>query len=129
MNAAYKHLDSKLRIAELTIGQWVGVIVGLASGIAWGVYVSPFGATVTLTSAMYLAALPIGAALCASATDFDPWLTLRSALSWRRLDGRFLPGPGSRASGYVVAPDPGAAEDAARLQRPADIDLGSLWEL
>lgn len=128
MNAAYKHLDSKLRIADLTVGQWIGVIVGVASGIAWGMYISPFGPTITLTSAMYLAALPIGAALCASATDFDPWLTLRSALAWRRRDGRFVPGPGDSASGYVVAHEAATTNGVAAPERLVELDLGSLWE-
>jgi hypothetical protein len=128
MNVAYKHLDSKLRIADLTIGQWIGVIAGAALGVTWGLYVSPFGPTLTLTSAIYLAGLPIGAALCASITDFDPWLMLRSAVAWRRRDARFTPGAGASAAGYSVAQDAEVAANRAASGAVAQLDPGSLWE-
>ena len=102
MNVSYKHLDSKLRIADLTIGQWLSVAVGVMLASIWGLYISPFGATITLTSAMYLAALPCGAAFLAGATEIDPFLLIRSAIAWRRLRGHFAPGAGGSARGYVV---------------------------
>jgi hypothetical protein len=126
MNIAYKHLDAKLRIAELSIGQWIGAIVGAVVGICWGVYVSPFGPTVTLTSAIYLAALPAGAAFLANAGEFSLWLLIRSALAWRRREGRFLPGPGASAHGYVVTAAAGGVGGAAS-RAPVDLDLATLW--
>jgi hypothetical protein len=125
MNTAYKHLDSKLRIAELTLAQWIGVLAGLAAGIVWGNYLSPLGSSLTLISSVYIAALPAAAALFARLTDFDPMLVIRSALAWRRLEGRFVPGPGDSASGYIVTEqlDPGASPD-----REAELDLAALWE-
>jgi hypothetical protein len=128
MNSAYKHLDSKLRIAELTIGQWVGVLVGLGLAIGWGVYVSPFGPTITLTSSVYLAALPAGAVLVGSFTELDPARLIRSAIAWRRLEGRFTPGPGRSASGYVVIGD--SQREASRRQQDSasELELAALWE-
>jgi hypothetical protein len=127
MNIAYKHLDAKLRIAELSVGQWIGVLLGLAIGIGWGVYVSPFGPTLTLTSGIYLAALPAGAAFLGNITEFSPWLLIRSAIAWKRREGRFLPGPGASVHGYVVtaagAGDYGGASPRATL----DLDLATLW--
>jgi hypothetical protein len=128
MNTAYKHLDSKLRIAELTIGQWLGVLLGLGLAIAWGVYISPFGSTLTLTSSVYVGALPVGAVLLGSSTELDPVLLVRSAIAWRRADGRFVPGPGHSASGYVVTGD--SHREAARRHRQASPPppLAALWE-
>lgn len=128
MNTAYKHLDSKLRIAELSVGQWIGVLAALALAIAWGIYLSPLSATLTLVSAVYIFALPAAAALFASLTEFDPWLVIRSALAWRRRAGRFLPGAGERAGGYTVHEDEGERQSREARDELAEIDLASLWE-
>jgi hypothetical protein len=128
MNVSYKHLDSKLRIGDLTIGQWLAVFAGLTLAIAWGLYVSPFGATITMTSAIYLGALPCGAAFLANATEIDPFLLIRSAIAWRRLRGHFAPGAGGSASGYVVK---GEGRGSERRRAPRD-EVGPLpaflWE-
>jgi hypothetical protein len=128
VNIAYKHLDSKLRIAELTIGQWVGVIAGLVIAFVWGFYLSPLGTYPTLISAIYLGALPAGATIVASVSEFDLWLLIRSAIAWRRSDGRFTPGPGESVRGYALREDPETrrAEDARNQTN--DLDLASLWE-
>jgi hypothetical protein len=125
VNTAYKHLDSKLRIAELTLWQWVGVIGGLALGIAWGLYISPLGSTLTMVSSVYMAALPAAAALFARLTEFDPWLVIRSALAWRRLEGQFVAGPGQSANGYVVTEEAQVNETG---RESTELDLASLWE-
>jgi hypothetical protein len=127
MNTAYKHLDSKLRIADLTLGQWIGVIVGVGVGVVWGVYLSPLGTYLTLASSVYLGAIPAAAALLASMSEFHLWLLLRSAVGWHRLDGRFASGPGGSARGYVVSEEPEA--DGMHAGRPPvrELDPAALW--
>jgi hypothetical protein len=127
IHAAYKHLDSKLRIAELTIGQWAGVVLGVLVALLWGSYVSPFGTFLTLVSSIYLGALPAGAAMLASVSEFDLGVLIRSAIAWRRRDGRMLPGPGASARGYVVRADH-EHERANRDQQAPELDLATLWE-
>jgi hypothetical protein len=129
MNSAYKHLDSKLKIAELTIGQWIGVILGMLIGIVWALYLSPLGQTLTITTAVYLAAIPIGAALSANFTEFNPALVIRSAIAWRRREGRFIPGPGASARGYVVLGDPAGEPPANGSGALAELDFAALWEV
>jgi hypothetical protein len=126
VNTAYKHLDTKLRIAELTIGQWLSILLGIGVAVAWGKYLSPLGTYPTVVTAIYLGAVPAGAALLASASEIDVWLLIRSALRWRRLDGRFISGPGT-ARGYVVRED--AEQHARGRSRPPvrELDLASLW--
>jgi hypothetical protein len=92
------------------------------------VYVSPFGPTVTLSSAVYVGALPVGAALLGSATEIDPVLILRSAISWRRAEGRFLPGPGHSVSGYVVIGDRQRETERRRQAAAPPPSLAALWE-
>ena len=126
MNVAYKHLESKLRIGELTVGQWAGLLCGVGLAIGWGLYLSPFGAYLTLLSAIYLGGIPAAAAFLASLSEFDLWLLVRCALAWRRAEGRFAAGAGELASGYVVSPEPtpSLAPDAAL----GEADLEGLWE-
>jgi hypothetical protein len=128
MNVAYKHLDTRLRIADLTIGQWLGVVGGAVLALVWGLFLSPFGMYPTLVSAIYVGAVPAGATFLASVTEFDLWLLIRSAIRWRRREGRFLPGPGRGARGYALRAD--SLEDGMRAARhsAADLDLASLWE-
>lgn len=127
MNTAYKHLDSKLRIAELSVGQWIALLSGLTIAVVWGLYVSPFGPTLTLVSSIYAVALPGAAALFASLTEFDPWLLIRSAVAWRRLDGRFAAGPGGAARGYAVHEDEAGQGGQNPRQRLEELDLSALW--
>jgi hypothetical protein len=128
VNIAYKHLDTKLRIADLTIGQWLGVAGGLGIAVLWGFYLSPFGLYPTLFSAIYMGAIPAGATFLASVTEFDVWLLIRSAIRWRRREGRFVPGPGSEVRGYVLREDPEEQGFHAARRATADLDLASLWE-
>lgn len=129
MNVAYKHLDSKLRIAELTIGQWMCVGLGAAIAIGWGFYLRPpLGTTLTAITAVYLGALPAGAAVLANASEFDVLLIVRSAFRWRRHEGLFTPGPGGSARGYVLREDHQEGPGAKARQRAPELDLASLWE-
>lgn len=127
MNVAYKHLDAKLRIGDLTLVQWLGVMAGVMIAVAWGAYLSPFGTTPTVVSAVYIGSLPIGAALLSGTTEFDLWLVIRSALAWHRLEGRYMRGPGDRARGYLLHED---TEELERRRRSdaAELDLETLWE-
>jgi hypothetical protein len=126
VHLAYKHLESKLRIGELTLGQWAGALAGLGLMIAWGFYLSPMGATLTVISAVYLGGLPIAFALVAGYAELDLVLLLCCAARWQRAGGIYLLGPGSRAGGYVIHPDPRAAQRAGEGS-PA-LDLEGLWE-
>jgi hypothetical protein len=128
MNLAYKHLDSRLRIAELSIPQWIAVLGGVGIAVVWWMYLSPLGPSLTLVSAIYLGALPAGAAILASSTEFDLWLLARSALAWRRADGRYARGAGERAQGYAVHEDEAALALQQRRQDAIELDLESLWK-
>ena len=139
MNTAFKHLDSKLRIADLTIRQWVGVLAGVLIALLYADLLHPFGTMGTMVTAVYIAGIPIAAVLVGGFSDFDIWLVLRSALRWRSTDGRYLPGPGvptegipgARARGGSVLSRPGGAQrarpgrsvGAAMITRKRDIDL------
>jgi hypothetical protein len=126
MNSAYKHLDTKLKVADLTIGQWLGLALGVAIAIVWGFYLSPLGMLPTAGTAVYIGAIPAGLALMSAFYEVELWLVMRSAVRWRRSDGRFVPGPGPDTHGYVVREDQlSAPESGVAL---SNLDLTALWE-
>jgi hypothetical protein len=126
-NIAYKHLEARLKIAELTVGQWLGLVAGVGLAITWGMYASPFGAYVTLFSAVYLGGIPAAAAFLASFTEFDLWLMVSSTLRWQLTAARYPPGPGTGARGYVIFADPTESRGASRTNA-AELDLTTLWD-
>ena len=126
LNIAYKHLDSKLRIGDLTVVQWLGIFAGVVLAVVYGNYVHPFGTMLTLMSAVYVGGIPVAAVLLAGFSEFDVMLVIGSAARWRRMDGRFVPGPGDPTEGYRlddVGEEPQRAEDAGL----AELDLDRLW--
>ncbi len=126
MNSAYKHLDARLRLAGLALGQWVAVGVGVILAIVWGKYLSPFSHTLTFFTSFYMAGLPVTLALVANQSDFDVWIYARSWWRWRAGHDRYPAGPGPARDGYVLdpppEPDPGRAQ-----QRPPILDFQELW--
>lgn len=129
MNIAYKHLDTKLRIGELTIGQWIAVALGVGIAGGWALYVHPpIGATLTAVTAVYLGALPAGAALMASSSEFNLMLLLASAVRWRRRKRRYVPGPGDQLRGYELRIDQAEASRGPRRAPVPVLDTAALWE-
>jgi len=127
MNPAFKHLEDKLRIGELTILQWAGVLIGVVVAGVWGTQLSPFGTYITLITAFYMGGIPAAAAVMAGAGEFNVGLHLRAFLQWRRSPGRYLPGPGENARGYTLLPDTVEQRHLVRESTP-DLDLTELWQ-
>jgi len=125
MNAAPAHLEAKLRFLEFTIGQIAAAVLGLLAGLVWASQLCPFGGLGAAISGAYLAGIPVAAAFVASQTEFDLWDLLAAIARWRRLDGRYEPGPGSAITGYLVSAGPADAE-ASAADLPGDIE--ALWE-
>jgi len=123
MNPAYKHLDAKLRIAELTLGQWAGIVVGVIVGLVFGLYLSPLGPIPSLILAIYIGGVPVAAIFVASFSEFDLWLLIRAAWRWRRDDARYVPGPGSATDGYRILKPVGERAPS----RVAELDLAAIW--
>jgi hypothetical protein len=126
MNAAYKHLDTKLKIADLTLGQWMGIMLGFAVAVVWTMYVSPFGTYMTLGIGVYLGAIPAGLALLTTFYEVDLPIVVRSAVSWSRMNGRFVPGPGPDGDGYLVTL--AAVDERDGDLAFANLDPAALWE-
>jgi hypothetical protein len=126
MNLAYKHLNARLKIGEFTVGQWAVVFAGLLVTLLWGFYLSPFGPYVSVITAVYFGGLPISLAFVASFAEFNLWRFGRAAWKWGLAQGRYTPGAGSTAKGYVITPDPRARHAATRAGN-GQPDLSTLW--
>jgi hypothetical protein len=124
MNIAFKHLEEKLRFAELSIGQWAGVLGGLLFAFVFAEYLSPIGGLGGAVIGVYLGAIPASAAFFASLSEFDLWGLLAAVIRWRRRDGRCAPGGGDSACGYVLVDDHDALGGVAGS---TDLDLDALW--
>ena len=124
MNVAFKHLEAKLRFGELTVGQWAATLAGVLFALAFAQYLSPVGGPAGLVLGVYLGAIPAAAAFYASLSEFDLWGLLAAAARWRRDGGRYVPGPGEHATGYVLL-------DETRDDPPvaaASLDPAALWD-
>lgn len=126
MNVSYKHLNSKLRIGEFTVGQWAVVFFGVMLMLAWGFYLSPLSPYLSIVTAVYLGGLPIGLALIASYAELNLWRFGRSAWKWTLAPGRYAAGPGAQTSGYLITPDERATRAGERDAVP-QLDLQKLW--
>lgn len=125
MNPAYKHLQDRLRIGDLTVPQIVAMFCGFMGGLVWALYVSPFSPYLTLFTAIYLACLPAGSVLLASSTEFDLWLYLKGCVRESFTDGRFTAGPGEGTDGYSIFTEADRAGERAVSAAP--LELRDLW--
>ncbi|MFZ0381152.1 MAG: hypothetical protein WCD11_01250 [Solirubrobacteraceae bacterium] len=102
MNPAPAHLEAKLRFGwDFTVGQIAAMIAGILIGFAWANWISPIRGIGAAVTGVYVGGLPVAAGFIASQTEFDLWTVLCSAVRWRRVGGRFVPGA-SEGTGYLV---------------------------
>jgi hypothetical protein len=125
VNPAPGHLEAKLRFGwDFTVGQIAAMVGGILIGFAWANWFSPIHGIGAAVTAVYVGGLPVAAGFVASQTEFDLWAVVRSAVRWRRAEGRFVPGCG-RGSGYVVLVDDN--EHGGRESQLGLVDLEQLW--
>jgi hypothetical protein len=127
VNAAPAHLESKLRFWDFTIGQIAAAFVGIMIGVVWAKFLCPLPGIWAALSGTYIAALPVVPVFVASQTEFDLWGLVSSALRWRRLDGRYVPGAGTASEGYLLTTEGPHGDPTAGAGGP-DLDLHALWE-
>jgi hypothetical protein len=125
VNVAFKHLEAKLRFADLTVGQWAAVLGGVLFALLFAEYLSPVGGLGGAIIGVYLGAIPASAAFFASLSEFDLWGLIGAALRWRRRDGRYVPGAGATVHGYALLPE--SVDADARPIGGDELDLDALW--
>jgi drug/metabolite transporter (DMT)-like permease len=125
VNPAPAHLEAKLRFGwDFTVGQIAAMIAGILIGFAWANWVSPIRGIGAAVTGVYVGGLPVAAGFIASQTEFDLWTVLSSAVRWRRVGGRFVPGAGEVAGYLVLVED---EQSGARERELAVLDTDLLW--
>ena len=127
MRAAPAHLESRLRFWDFTVGQIAAAFVGIMLGVVWAKFVSPLHGMWAAMSGAYIAALPVIPVFVASQTEFDLWGLVIGVARWRRLEGRYLPGAGETASGYVLLGEH-HQRDSTESGESLELELRTLWE-
>ena len=125
MHTAPAHLESKLRFWDFTVAQIAAAFAGIMLGFIWARFISPLHGMLGAMSGAYIAALPVIPVFVASQTEFDLAGLIASALRWRRLEDRYVPGPGQSATGYVLSV---GRADVDSSGGGLDLDLQALWE-
>lgn len=126
MNPAPGHLEAKLRFGwDFTVGQIAAMVGGILVGFAWANWFSPIHGIGAAVTGVYLGGLPVAAGFVASQTEFDLWAVVRSAVRWRRAEGRFLPGGGYRSGYVLLADDDECQRGESRL---GVVDIERLWD-
>jgi len=125
VHTAPAHLESKLRFWDFTVAQIAAAFAGIMLGFTWARFVSPLHGMLGAMSGAYIAALPVIPVFVASQTEFDLTGLVTSALRWRRLEGRYVPGAGADASGYVLVVEHPEIDLAGAA---VGVDLQALWE-
>jgi hypothetical protein len=72
-----------------------------------------------------VAALPVVPVFVASQTEFDLWGLMSSAVRWRRLAGRYVPGAGPTGDGYLITTE---GHEEAPATTDGSLDVRALWE-
>jgi hypothetical protein len=127
LRAAPAHLESKLRFWDFSVGQIAAAFVGIMLGVVWAKSVSPLHGMWAAMSGAYIAALPVIPVFVASQTEFDLCGLITGAVRWRRREGRYLPGAGDTASGYLLMAEHAESDPTASVA-DLEVELRSLWD-
>lgn len=127
----YKHLEGRTLVGPFSLGQWLQLVAGVVLGLAFAVYLSPFPAGATIFLSSLIPGMPLAASYGAMGLEFSLTQVMRAGWRHWRRPRRYLPGPGSGATGYLVEPDP----DSSRAGRSAgtggsvERPLEALWDM
>src|SRR5919201_7016885 len=102
----YKHLEAKLRLGTLSLGQWVQITAAGTAAAVFGIYVSPLPTTATIFVSIVGAGLPVALSYGAMGLEFSVAQFARAAWRYWRQPRRFLAGAGQPTTGYLVHADP-----------------------
>jgi hypothetical protein len=127
-NPTYKHLDAKLRLGGLRLGQWLQLALAGGFAVIFGMYLSPLPPGPTIALSVFAGGLPVAVSFAALGLEFSVAGFLRALVRWARAPRRYLPGPGSSATGYVVAAAPRSGEHERAGDVAARSRIAELWD-
>ena len=113
-HVTYKHLEARLRLGSFSLGQWAQISAAGALAAIFGVYVSPFPASVTMFASIVGAGLPIALSYGAMGLEFSVGQLVVAGWRYWREPRSYLPGPGKHAVGYLVQAELAHTDPAIR---------------
>ena len=120
MHPTYKHLEDRIRLGGLTVGQWTQLLVcGLAAYALSNLL--PLPGSWSLSVAVTVCGLPAAGAIAFMSADFDVLGWGRAVVSWQRTHKHF---PGA----VRIDATAGDAAVVAGSGRAAAFDPESLWD-
>ena len=126
----YKHLEARLRLGSFSLGQWAQISAAGALAAVFGVYVSPFPASVTMFVSIVGAGLPIALSYGAMGLEFSVGQLAVAAWRYWREPRSYLPGPGEHVVGYRVRAEVAHADPAVKPDGREPAAGGEpLWDL
>ena len=119
MHPTYKHLEARIRLAGLTVGQWAQLLASAVAAYGLAQVLSLPGSW-SISVAVTVCGLPAATAIAVLQHDFDGLVWLRAAVRYVRAPDR------SRAGAAPTELGPGK-DDAAWVTGEA-LALDRLWD-
>ena len=113
-HVTYKHLEAKLRLGSFSLGQWAQISAAGVLAAVFGVYVSPFPASVTMFASIVGAGLPIALSYGAMGLEFSVGQLTVAAWRYWHEPRSYLPGPGEPTVGYRIQTEARHTHQAVR---------------
>jgi hypothetical protein len=123
----YKHLEAKLRLGSLSLGQWVQITAAGAAAAVFGVYVSPLPTSATIFVSIVGAGMPVALSYGAMGLEFSVADFAVAAWRYWRSPRHYMAGAGEPGSGYVVLREPQATTSDDRAPHLGERE--PLWDL
>jgi hypothetical protein len=114
VHPTYKHLEDRVRLAGLTLGQWSQLLICGLAAYALATLL-PLPSSWSVSVAVTACGLPAASAITFMSADSDVCRWLRAAVRWRRAPRRYLGADAAAGSpvSQVMAPESGAFESEA----------------
>jgi hypothetical protein len=125
-NPTYKHLEAKLRLGSLSLGQWLQIGVAGAAAAVFGVYVSPLPTGATMFVSIVAAGMPVAVSYGAMGLEFSVGDFMAAAWRYWRSPRRYVAGAGQMSSGYLVRCEQSAATSDGHEPRVGERE--ALWD-
>ena len=121
MHPTYKHLEDRIRLGGLTLGQWTQLLACALAAYALSTLL-PLPGSWSLSVAVTVCGLPAAGAIAFMSADFDVVGLARAALRWRRCPRRYV----ACAAGEVRSREAGRPSESRRSLSPFDPE--ALWD-
>lgn len=113
MHPTYKHLEDRIRLGGLTLGQWTQLLVGGLAAYVLSTLL-PLPGSWSLSVAVTVCGLPAADAIAFMSADFDVLGWARAAVTWlrsaKRYEGSALVARAHAGAGIAIS-EPGPAFD------------------